>query len=198
MGTRFDTLIVSVASLVRDTDHTTWPEPEKKEAINLAIQDSFPAWYLLEEADLATTASNTLRYTLSQTDIPSEGLIGVEVEQGTGEPYTPLLGWRLVNDAGTLYFDLDREPALAGKTIRGTYRKPHPTLDADDDETELPSQWVVYEAIKNLALMRIADAPNVNVDGYMAMAEAYSRMAERVRRSQGQLPPSTRMRMWRA
>jgi len=197
MATRFDTLIVTVASLGRDRDHGSWSKEEKEQAIHLAIHGSFPYWYLLEEAELGTTAANTLRYTLSQTDIPAEGLIAVEMEQGTGEPYTPLLGWRLTNDAGTLYLDLDREPPTAGKVIRGHYRKPHPTLDADDDETELPPEWVVYEAVKNLALMRIADSPSVNIEGYMAMAEAYSAMADRVRRAKMQLPPSTTIRTWR-
>lgn len=95
-----------------------WTAAQYQEALNQAIEDSWPHWWELDMEDGAQViVASTYEY-----DIPyfAEEVIAVTLEQGASEPYRRLQEWEVLGDV--LYLPQERnQKYTAGKKLRIYY-----------------------------------------------------------------------------
>ena len=180
---------------LRDESAEKWTDPLLNDAINNAIEESYPAWYELQiDSTTVTTAASTYSYTLPSD---CEYLAQVWIEEGENVPYGKLVNWRVghdVSSTGTVVRTLFLDNAGnygAGNAIRLVYlAKPH-ALASDSDSTTVPSSYVQLMALVYLAQMMITEGPGHDVDHWRTMMAWAMQRADDIRKNQAmQLPIS--------
>jgi hypothetical protein len=142
-GVEFDTLYTELASRLSDAAHGLWTLARKKAFINAAIEH----WYELGGFTTATdssvvTIANQVEYTAPDAIKNPSDIFLIELEEGTGEPYTPQTQWTATKTGITITLRFDATFTTASKKIRIHYITPFVQLVSDGDMTQVPSEFI--------------------------------------------------------
>jgi hypothetical protein len=168
-----------------DLDEDRFSDDEIHDAINEALNDSWPHWWEQKEDATETIATNTFIYTLN-TDC--EQVLQVWLERTSGESYRPLRNWRfdrVTGSTGTIaqYLYLDRNNHYeSGKTLKVSYLAKPSELSNDTDNTNVADQFILYKARSVLYELEASkEAPIQDIDHLWRMVQWNQQKSEDAR-----------------
>lgn len=173
---------------IRDLEEERWDDDEINDAINGALNDAWPSWYVVKQSTSNTVAADTFIYTLP-TDC--EWVAQVYLEGDSNVAYKPLVAWRQVpstSATGTasylLYLDRANDYET-GKIVKIIYEAKPPELGNDTDNTLVPDAFILAKAKAYLFEMLLNEGPAQDIDSAKTLMQWNQQIAEDVRQKQG-------------
>ncbi len=173
---------------MRDLEEPRWTDDEINDAINWAVNDAWPSWFVVKQDTTNTVASNTFIYAL-----PTDCYWAAQVwlEQDTDLPYRPIVSWRQMattSATGTVTYSLyldNAETYETGKTVKVIYEAIPPELANDTDNTVVPDDFIIAKAKSYLFEMLMNEGPAQDVDHAKTLMQWNQQLAEDVRTKRG-------------
>lgn len=184
-------VLTRLNTLLDDASNSKWTQAEKIEAINAAIDDSFPIVKDTQTDSSITLAATTFEYTPSATP---------EVEWGFSLAYATVpsnpktllrrIGQRRSGSAWTILVPADVASFFSGQTMYLQYNTRVARVDDTADTIELPLNYLASGAAYWLCYAALTKSAKFDADPYAKLVQLYARERDTSLRSaaRGALP----------
>lgn len=176
-------VISRLESVFTDTSSAKWTAAQKLEAVNMAIDDAWPAIKDTATDTSITLASTTYEYTPSATPEPELGYMQAYVSMASN-PKVLLRRIRQRRSGSTISIlvPTDIASAFGGETLHLLYHTRIARIAAASDSIEMPLDYLWKSAAYWMCVMALTKAAHFEVRVYDGLAAQYQAQATEAKR----------------